>query len=297
MKVLIIGNGSIGKQHTETVLNLGFSPIVLTNFPDSRDNVQYVSCLSEVNDVDVAIICTPTYKHIDDFINLINNTGIKKILIEKPIASCSFDAEKILILSEERDISVSVAFDMRFIPKLEYVKKHISSIKKQINLVKIQCGQFLPEWRPGTDYKNSYSSNKSMGGGVDLDLTHEIDYMLWLFGRPSSIDFIRTYNISSLEINSPDYFKAIYNYSDFVVDVELDYFRKLERKLIVLGDNKILVELDFISNTLIFDGVQIILDSDNKTLVDEDRAFLTGDKRDLLCSLNESIEVLKMINK
>lgn len=299
MKVLIVGNGSIGKQHTISVLKLGHTPIVVTQFPDNKKNVRYTSSIDDTIDldIDVAIICTPTDQHLNDFLDIINKTNVNKILIEKPVTSNSIDAEKIQKIVEARKIEVYVAFDMRFIPQLQYIKNNLNEIKNRIRLVKIHCGQYLPDWRPNTDYRLSYSSNKNKGGGVDLDLTHEIDYMQWLFGLPSKIDFIGTYNISSLEINSPDYFKGIYNYTDFIIDVELDYFRKLDRKLTILGENEVLVELDFIKNTLIYNGDQIYLESKNSPIIDEDCAFLKSEKNNFLCSLNESIDVLKLINK
>ena len=33
-----------------------------------------------------------------------------------------------------------------------------------------------------SNYLKSYSASKSKGGGVLLDLSHEIDYINWLFG-------------------------------------------------------------------------------------------------------------------
>jgi predicted dehydrogenase len=296
MKVLIIGNGSIGKQHTLAVLRLGHSPIVQTKYPEKNEHVLYVNSIKDSYGAEAAIICTPTSQHINDFNQIVKNTKIKKILIEKPLTSNSIDALKIKRIAEKNNIEVFVAFDMRFIPHLQYVREKISAIKKRIRLVKIHCGQYLADWRPGTDYRKSYSSNRSKGGGVDLDLTHEIDYMLWLFGKPDKIDFLKTYKISSLEINSPDYFKAIYNYRDFIIDVELDYFRPLDRKLILLGENELLVELDFIKKTLIFEGKLISFESNLNALFDEDDEFLEDKLPKNLCSLNESINVLKMIN-
>jgi len=48
--------------------------------------------------------------------------------------------------------------------------------------VEIKVGHFLPLWRPNADYRKSYRSKRWLGGGVDLELSHEIDYCLWLFG-------------------------------------------------------------------------------------------------------------------
>lgn len=295
MNVLIVGNGSIGRQHTRAALKLGHSPVVVTHYPDKKENVKYVASIDDSHDCDAAIICTPTNQHLEDFYRIVNNTGIKKILIEKPIAARSVDAIEIDKLAQKYKISSYVAFDMRFIPQLQHLRTLLPQIEKRIRLVKIFCGQYLPDWRPETDYRKSYSSYRSMGGGVDLDLTHEIDYMLWLFGNPDKTDYLKTYKISTLQINSPDYFKAIYDYKNFIVDVELDYFRKLDRKLIILGENEVLVELDFIKQTLVFEGKKLSFESKD-SLFEEDDEFLNKNEKKYLCSLHESINVLKMIN-
>jgi predicted dehydrogenase len=299
MNVLIVGNGSIGKQHVSALLTLGVKPIVYTQFPDVNSNVKYIKSLNEINDVDIAIICSPTGRHLLDFKRITSKFKLSKVLIEKPVATSTQEALEIKKISIDKRIKVYVAFDMRFISKLQYIKRNIQKLIPEIKLVKIYCGQYLPEWRPESDYRKSYSSFPEKGGGVDLDLTHEIDYMLWLFGSPQKIEYTKIDKISSLEISSPDYFKGIYKYNNFIVDVELDYIRKLDRKLIILGENKVLVNLDFIKDNLIFcnEKVELMTNDIKNSLSAELHEFLNEDNPCNLCALDESIEVLKMINK
>jgi predicted dehydrogenase len=296
MNVLIIGNGSIGKQHANTIKQLGHQPIVLTNYPGS-DSIQYIKSITEAPKVSHVIICTQTNQHLQDFKQITKLASVKSVFIEKPITSSTKDAIELKKIANETGIAVFVAFDMRFISHLQYVKRNLHFILDQIRLVKINCGQYLPEWRPGTDYRKSYSSDASRGGGVDLDLTHEIDYMLWLFGAPNDIKYLTTENISTLELNSPDYFKGIYKYPSFIVDVELDYFRKADRQLIILGENTNLVHLDFVAGTLEFNGEKIIKNHTIKPLLAEDQVFLSEQNKNDLCTLDESIMIMKYINK
>jgi len=298
MTILIVGYGSIGKQHADALLRLGIQPLVYTKYPDSKPGIKFINSLNDISQVDLAVICTPTYKHLSDFKIIVGKLSIKKVLIEKPVTVNTTEALELKKFAIICGTTVYVAFDMRFISKMQFVKRNIQNILPEIRLVKIYCGQYLPEWRPKSDYRESYSSFREKGGGVELDLTHEIDYMLWLFGTPDNIVYTMTDKISSLDIHSPDYFKGIYRYHNFIVDVELDYIRKLDRKLIILGENSDLVRLDLIKDELTFRNELVQTDSINirNTLMVELNEFLLEDNPPNLCSLDESIAVLKMIN-
>lgn len=68
-----------------------------------------------------------------------------------------------------------------------------------------------------------------MGGGVTLDLIHELDYMVGLFGFPEKIMNVRG-KYSELEIDSDDLSVYIAQYEDKICEVHLDYFgRKVRR--------------------------------------------------------------------
>ena len=299
MNVLVTGNGSIGKKHVNSLIDLGVTPIVYTQFPDTNQNVQYVKELDGINNVDIAIICSPTFRHLDDFKNITSRINLSKVLIEKPVAISRKEALEIQKISKDQGIKVYVAFDMRFISKLQYVKRKIHQLISEVRLVKISCGQYLPDWRPGVDYRKSYSSFPEKGGGVDLDLTHEIDYMVWLFGSPEKIEYTKLDKVSSLEIRSADYFKGIYRYNNFIIDVELDYFRKLDRKLIIFGENRDLLALDFIRDTLTIGDEKIITSGNDikNSLWAELQEFLHDENPSNLCNLDESMEVIRLINR
>ena len=58
--------------------------------------------------------------------------------------------------------------------------------KKKVQLNKVffveaETSSYLPSWRKTVDYTKSYSAFPNRGGGVLLDLSHEIDYLKWLF--------------------------------------------------------------------------------------------------------------------
>ena len=298
-EILIIGYGSIGKRHVNNLIDLGYQPIVLTKYPDQNESIIFVDNFDRCVDVEYCIIATPTANHYKDFKNVINHTYCKNFLIEKPIDCNLQNAINILNVAIKKQMKVHVAYDMRFINVFEKIKTFIEDELDNIRLVKIVAGQYLPEWRPLRDYRLSYSAHKYMGGGVDLDLSHEIDYMLWLFGHPNKKLISYKKKISDLEIDSPDYFKGLYEYPRFIIDVEIDYFRKLERSLRLIGENCELVFLDFIKRKILLHGKEAKEDNlfNNNTYVEELKEFLNLKPHKKLCTIEESIKVLEVIQE
>ena len=76
--------------------------------------------------------------------------------------------------------------------------------KKNPFYIEAESSSFLPHWRQNIDYKKSYSAFKAKGGGTILDLSHEIDYILWIF-QNFRIKNIYSKKISNLKIDSDDF--------------------------------------------------------------------------------------------
>ena len=113
--------------------------------------------------------------------------GRKKIplLIEKPIGT---GKEPINSWRELKKLStnttIQVGYLLRFDPCSMYIKNLLSQ-KKNGTVVEADfyCGSWLPDWREGIDYRNSVSAKENLGGGVLLELSHEIDLANWIFGK------------------------------------------------------------------------------------------------------------------
>lgn len=299
LKVLVIGYGSIGKKHARNLSELGIRPFIMTSHPDSSPDCRFIRTIGECPDPDYAIIATPTSGHAGDLKSLADGTICKNILIEKPAGNSLKEGMTIKKMASRHKMTVSIAYNMRFLGIFDDIMAFLEKNTGKIDLVKITAGQYLPEWRPASDYRISYSAQREMGGGADLDLSHEIDYMLRLFGKPEKTVLAYNDNISGLDVRSPDYFKGIYRYPEFVADVELDYFRKKERTLRILGDNRCLADIDFINGRAVMDGQlseNASLFDFKKSYLDELREFLGMAPRRSLASLDEGIEVLKLLN-
>lgn len=296
-KVLVIGYGSMGKRHSSNLIKLGIRPVVLTKYPDDNKEAIFINDISEARYADYAVIANSTNEHLSSFIQIAEKTNCKNVFIEKPIEVSVEKGMRIKELSEENSISVFIAYNMRYKKFFDIIGDIILNHRNDIRLVKLHSGQYLPEWRPYKDYRLSYSAHKDQGGGVHLDLSHEIDYMLWLFGEPRQTLFTYKDHISTLEIDSIDYFKGLYKYDNFVVDIELDYFRPKERYIKILGEDNVLCDCDLVNKRLIVNNEDISSDDffDIDTHFEELKDFINRNPERRLCTVDEAVKVLELI--
>lgn len=251
MNALIIGLGSIGVRHAKTIKRLypdiKIYALRTSKFQNNFDFIINIYSFDQISfNPSFIIISNPTFLHGETIENCIK-FGCP-LFIEKPVTSKILEAEQILIKLRAKDIPTYVGCNLRFHPILQYFKNNFSNLNPlEIN---IYSGSYLPEWRPNTDYKKSYSSNKLKGGGVHLDLIHEIDYCTWLFGFPSKIISVKR-KLSNLEINSNDYVHYLLDFEKFIACITLNYFRKeKKREFEVIYENGLVVFADLLNNNI-----------------------------------------------
>lgn len=257
LKVCFAGLGSIGKRHLRNFSDIlekrgieyTFDAVRFSNSNLPEDITSKISNVYHSFDevafgYDIMFITNPTIKHFETIKNLATKT--QHMFIEKPI----FEKTEGYSL---RDLGLGngiyyVACPMRYECVYEAVKKYVN--KHKVFSVRVICSTYLPEWRPGQDYRNVYSARRELGGGVGTDLIHEWDYLVDLFGFPNEIhDFHGTY--SGLEITTDDLYSCIARYDDKIVELHLDYFGRIPKRNIELYTDDDTVVGDFINNTFI----------------------------------------------
>lgn len=250
MHAIVVGYGSIGQRHVRNLLKIkAIEKIAVCTKNISCENafknnkkVEIVSSLKNIN-ADFAIIANETYKHVDTALFLADK-GIH-LVIEKPL---SHDLKRTGLLKKEvarKKLKLCVAYNMRFLGAIKYIKKQLEkNLLGDLYFAQIEAGQYLPLWRK-RDYTESYSAHKSKGGGVALDLSHEIDYMRYLFGNPSSWKVFKA-RVSKLKINSEDMFEGLYKYdNNFMCSIHLDYLQSEKRRFIRIVGSKGTLICDF----------------------------------------------------
>ena len=244
IKVLIIGQGSIGSKHFKVLKKIKFiKDIKIISKIKNKTLPKIELKKNELIDYnpDYIIIANDTYLHYKTlkFLNSIFKN--KKILIEKPI----FEKKYSLKLYNK----VYVNYNLRVHPLIEKMKKIID--KKSYNYVNMTCFSNVLKWRKNIKFSKSYSSSKKKGGGVAKELSHEIDLMYYLFNVKKNL-FKYKKKISNLPGDADDTAVIIAKENNKrLIVISLNYSSQLNyRRIIVSGDNYSL-NLDLKKNILI----------------------------------------------
>ncbi|HBL32363.1 MAG TPA: gfo/Idh/MocA family oxidoreductase [Porphyromonadaceae bacterium] len=259
MKVLIIGLGSIAKKHLFALRQID-SSVEIVAFRSSldasiEDGVKNVYNWDDIKKElpDFIILSNPTYLHAET-IGRIIDCGVP-IFIEKPVfASIGEEKEKLIQKITEQGIITYVACNLRFLHALQKIKEIIKS--ERVNEVNVYCGSYLPDWRPNVDFRKVYSANKEMGGGVHLDLIHELDYVYWIFGNPIETNAVLRNN-SSLNIQACDYANYTWAYNDFCVSVILNYYRRTPKRSMEIVCDSGIYYVDLLKNNIVYNEHEI----------------------------------------
>lgn len=259
MKVIIIGLGSIAKKHILALNKLNKNILIYAlrhNYPSTNiEGIENIYSLDEIKNTNpnFIIISNPTafhYQTVKDLVKL--NIPL---FIEKPLFSTIGNDEQNLI-SEilANEIPNYVGCNLRFHKGLNRLKGLIQ--KERIEEVNIYCGSYLPDWRPNVDFRTIYSANKEMGGGVHIDLIHEIDYIYWFFGQPNNVHKIFKNN-SSLNISAIDYANYLFEYDNFCGNIVLNYFRRDAKRTFEIVTNKGTYCLNLLENKITLNNKEI----------------------------------------
>ena len=236
-KVLIVGLGSIGNKHLNIVkrllpsAELGIKRHKENKIVFSGNIKNFLSNNEMLNfQPNISILTNPAPFHIETALQLAEINS--NIFIEKPLSVTTKQVRDLISICQIKNLILQVGYNLRFSSSLQKFKEIVGSGQLGVaQEIECEAGQYLPDWRPESDYRLGVSARKELGGGVLLELSHEIDYLRWIFGEVNWVSG-KLSTESDLEINVEDTarfkmgFNTINDLSGLVADVTLDFVRR-----------------------------------------------------------------------
>lgn len=263
MKVCFVGLGSIASRHIKNLTSLfgtkieidvvrsGHGKLKCQDLKGLIDHV-YVENDAIPCDYDVIFITNPTNLHYASLKKM--HCHGRHFFIEKPVFETG--KEDISGLKLRDDSIYYVACPLRCTNVIQHLKKNIDFSK----VYSIRCisSSYLPDWRPGRDYRDTYSAKRLLGGGAAIDLIHEWDYIRYLIGEPEKVCCFRGKK-SDLEIDSDDVAVYIAEYPDKMVELHLDYFGRVPVRKLELYSRNDVITADLLEQKIVYGrtGTQI----------------------------------------
>lgn len=253
MRILIQGAGSIGQRHYRNARTLGMEAAFIRSrssmtpfqqaFFDERagagDLVRSFASVEEALDgfaPDAAVIATPNHLHATHAEAMIR-AGLPT-LIEKPIDVDSASARSLAQLSTSKGVPCLVGYNLRFHPHLVLLKTMLASGSLGAVLsIMCEVGENIEDWHLWEDYRQTYAPYVHSGGGALLCFSHDIDYLIWLFGAPSGV-FASGGKVTPLVGDAEDLIQALLRYPDgSSALLHVDYWQRPKaRKLKIIAE-------------------------------------------------------------
>jgi predicted dehydrogenase len=288
MKALVIGYGSIGQRHVRLLNELGCKTAVI-----STRQIDYSPLYSKIEDglaghqPEYVVIANSTGEHYRAFAKLADLGYNGAVLVEKPLFHCMHETKP------NKFMQTYVAYNLRFHPVIQRLKTLLAG--QEIISVLAYVGQYLPDWRPQRDYRQSYSAMKDQGGGVLRDISHELDYLIWLLGGWNRLAALGGH-FSPLKIDSEDTIALIMETPLCpAVSLQLNYLDRMTRRFIVVNTAEHTIEADLIGGTITLGcSTEKFNIEKNMTYRQMHQSILEGGC-DTLCSFKEGVEVIRLI--
>ena len=311
MKALLVGLGGVGQRHARNLRALLRDEVTLMAYrvrgrthvitpklrADASRNIEEILEIASFTELgaalaqrpDIAFICNPTNLHVSTAIACVQ-AGCD-VFIEKPLSHSIEGVEELIRAVNKMGRIAMVGYQLRFHPCVIKLREVIANgCLGRLLSVRVTVGEYLPNWHPYEDYRDSYAARADLGGGVVLTQIHEFDYLLSLFGFPSKV-FAIGGHWSHLQIDVEDtasiLMEASFRNRPLPVHIHQDYLQSpASRQCEVIGERgKAILDLPSSSVTVHeFGGAAPAVYSfpdfeRNQLFIDELRHFLTCAER------------------
>ncbi len=288
-RAIVVGYGSIGQRHVRLLQQLGCEVAVVSRRAvDHAPNFPTIAAALAASAADYAVIANETSEHAAAVAELRAAGFSGRLLVEKPLGAVS------PAIAADGFALAAVGYNLRFHPVMAALAQSLAG--EQLISMQVYCGQYLPDWRPGTDYQQSYSADPARGGGVLRDLSHELDYALWLGGPWRRVAALGG-RLGPLHIQSDDCWGLLMELQRCpLVTVQINYLDRPGRRQVVVNTAAHTYVADLVRGILVRDGSEqpFKIERDD-TYLAQHRAVLAGDTSQL-CDFKQGESVMRLID-
>ncbi len=313
-RILIIGTGSIGIRHLEILLAFGVDVATVSHRPEQCAYIHSTYNIPAFCSLKEAVSFSPNTVVIANRTDLHIETALEcaklgyHIFIEKPLSHTKDGINSLNNIIKEKKIVAQIGCVLRF---HSVVKKVLSLLQEQPFGKPVSgrfwCGSDLSQWRKNQDYRQNYTAKSEYGGGVTLDLIHEIDLSLVFFGYPDSV-LGNIGHISYLETQTEDTSQILLQYDNkSMVQIHLDYHRSTPIRGFDITTENGCILADLITNEIQYalrkqdmKTDRILVSNKNEMYQKQMQAFLDAVMNrhtTTLCNFNEGVQTLEIALK
>lgn len=288
-KVLVVGQGSIGRRHARILNDLGIRTACVTR----QNDIPFTSFVDVSTGLtqwqpDYVVVASPTSQHVVDLLQLLGEGFGGPVLVEKPLFS---RPEEFHLPPFQR---IFIGYNWRFHDAIMRLRKLVKD--QRILTASIYNAQYLPDWRPSRDYRATSSAQRNLGGGVLRDLSHDLDLMLLLFGDVRDV-FARILYSGSLEINTEDTVSA-----SFVtelcpaVNLYLSYLDRVPRHEIVLTTDQSTIVCNLLTGAISENGEHEFHQTERDVTFRRMHIAVLEGNSENLCDIEDALKTVRLIH-
>jgi predicted dehydrogenase len=274
VRILFCGLGGIGQRHLRNLQTLLGDQLEAHAYRVRGNRQRLSDTLAVASDADLethyrivthanlsdalavdpvaVFVCNPSSLHTP--IALAAARAGAHIFIEKPVSDSLENLDELLSIVEAKNLVCYVGYNFRFHPGLCRLKEWIDARRfGNILTVKLEIGEYLPNWHKYEDYRQMYAARAELGGGVILSQIHEMDLIYWFFGMPRTVH-CRGGKLSDLDINVEDTAASLMQYrgphGEFPIALHQDFLQRPPVRTLKLVGDRGTGEIDLIQNSL-----------------------------------------------
>ena len=221
LKVALVGVGGISGAHipawdaredAELVALCDIRPERMEKYPKIRHYTDFDEMLKNEK-IDILDICLPTYLHADFSVKAMEN-GIN-VICEKPVSLKKEDVKRVYECAGKNNVKFMVAQVLRFWPEYEIVKDiYDKGIYGKLLSGSMRRLGVRPKWS-----WDDWMMDEKRSGLVPFDLhIHDLDYMVYAFGKPQVAYQYRS------KLPDQDFITINYNFGDFSINTEASWY-------------------------------------------------------------------------